>query len=331
MLLIHKKINLTMKKKYLLIIFLLFSGCVEHYFLFKISPKGTYEVHYSAHGDKLDLENPDFPMPKDNNWIINSTINTIEAESYDYSAKKSFKRNEKFPITFFKSDSIYFQSLLQHPITIKHSNWFFMEFFSFHGKFKGRLANDKYPLILDLIKNKDNKPKNWLHESLSFLLHETLDRTNVEWNAKPIIKNELNNWIKNELKSVNDSILYEELDYYKNWGLDIIMQPISPNLYSDMDSIFKLLEDELRITLDLDGDDFDFDIILPGELKETNADMINGDTLSWNFDITNFIDKDYTMIAKSSIEHPNRKKNVIIIFIIICIIVTIKWKRKKYQ
>ena len=106
------------------------------------------------------------------------------------------------------------------------------------------------------------------------------------------------------------------------------MQPISPNLYSDMDSIFKLLEDELRITLDLDGDDFDFDIILPGELKETNADMINGDTLSWNFDITNFIDKDYTMIAKSSIEHPNRK---IIIFIIICIIVTIKWKRKKYQ
>ena len=320
-----------MKKKYLLFILLFSFGCVEHYFLFKISPKGNYEVHYSAHGDKLDLEDPDFPMPKNNKWIIHSTLNDIEVESYDYNAKRIFKKNEEFPITFFQSDSIYFESLLKHPITVKYSNWFFYEQYTFNGKFKGRFVEKKYPLIGKLIKEKENKPEKWLHQALSFLLYETLNRTNMEWNSKPIIENELKNWIKNDLETVNDSILFEELNYYKNLGLDIIMQPATPNLYSEMDSIFKLLEDELRITLDLDGDEFDFQIILPGKLEQTNADMVNGDTLSWSFDLIKFKNQDYTMTAKSSIDHPNRKKIGIIIVIIICIIVTLKQIRKKYK
>ena len=91
------------------------------------------------------------------------------------------------------------------------------------------------------------------------------------------------------MNTINDSTLFEELEYYKNLGLDIIMQPAPPDLYSKMDSIFKLLEDELRITLDLDGDEFDFQIILPGKLEQTNANEINGDTLSWSFDLQNFM------------------------------------------
>ena len=319
-----------MKKKYLLFILLFVFGCVEHYFLFKVSPNGSYEVHYSAHGNKIDLENQDFPMPTSDNWLIHSTLNEIEAESYDYGAKRFFKRNEPFPITFFNGDSIYFESLLKHPIKIKHSNWFFGENFSFIGKFKGRSVKNKYPLINKIIEVKETQPEKWLHEALSFLLHETLNRTNIEWNTKPIIKKELNNWINNDLNTINDSTLFEELEYYKNLGLDIIMQPAPPNLYSKMDSIFKLLEDELRITLDLDGDEFDFQIILPGKLEQTNANEINGDTLSWSFDLQNFMNEDYEMNAKSSINHPGRKKFGIIILIIFCIIIIIK-QIKKYN
>ena len=113
-----------MKKKYLLFILLFVFGCVEHYFLFKVSPNGSYEVHYSAHGNKIDLENQDFPMPTSDNWLIHSTLNEIEAESYDYGAKRFFKRNEPFPITFFNGDSIYFESLLKlnipHHMQRKH-------------------------------------------------------------------------------------------------------------------------------------------------------------------------------------------------------------------
>ena len=309
-------------------VLLLFYGCVEHNFFFHISPNGTYEVHYSAHGDKIDLLDHDFPIPADNKWTIHSTLNEIEVESYDYSANRIFKRNEKFPTSFFNSDSIYLGSLLKHPISIHHSNWFFWETFSFIGRFEGRFIEKKYPLIAQLIE-KDSQPEKWIHEALSFLLFETLNQTKMEWNIRPIIESELVKWIEDELHAVNDSILFEELDYYKNLGLDVIMQPSSPNLYSEMDSIFKLLEDELRITLDLDGDDFDFQLILPGILESTNANNIAGDTLSWSFDLTNFMNEDYVMSAKSTINHPDRKKNGLIIFMISCIFIIVKQLRKK--
>ena len=64
------------------------------------------------------------------------------------------------------------------------------------------------------------------------------------------------------MQSVNDSILFEEFDYYKNLGLDVIMQPAPPELYNEMDSVFKYLEDELKISMDMDGDTFDFHLIL---------------------------------------------------------------------
>ena len=108
------------------------------------------------------------------------------------------------------------------------------------------------------------------------------------------------------------------------------MQPAAPTLYSEMDSIFKILEDELRITLDLDGDDFDFQIIIPGILESTNADTITGDTLSWSFDLTDFMNEDYVMTAKSSKIYPARQKAGIVLFIILgFLFIGIRMRKKR--
>ena len=296
--------------KYFLIltILFLFFSCVEHKFIITISPEGKFLVEYSAHGDKMDLQDHDFPMPSGHDWIIHSTMEKIEAESYDYSAHKTFKRNEKFPTTFYIGDSIKFSSLLKHPTEIKHFNWFFHENFYFNIKYQGRQADQKYPLISQLLISKDDPPAHWLHEALGYILSETVRQTPLEWNIKPIIESELKDWIENDLESVNDSILFEELDYYKNLGLDIIMQPAPPILYSTMDSIFKILEDELKITMDLDSDSFLYKLILPGELQTSNADSLSGDTLIWSFDLIDYMNDDFVMAATSSIIHTNRKK-----------------------
>ena len=90
-----------MRKSISIILILIFS-CVEHKFSFKISPEGKYEVEYKAHGDKNDLINFDFSMPTGDKWEINSTLSEVEAESYDYTAHRGFKRNEGFPNTFSK-------------------------------------------------------------------------------------------------------------------------------------------------------------------------------------------------------------------------------------
>ena len=112
---------------------ILIFSCVEHKFFFQVDPDGGYQIQYNAHGDKPDLINFDFALPTGENWTINSTLDDTDAESYDYSAHRSFKRNVSFPGTFYNCDSLYFESLLKHPIKVKHSNWFFRKTYFFDG------------------------------------------------------------------------------------------------------------------------------------------------------------------------------------------------------
>ena len=316
-------------KKTILIILILVFACVEHKLFFQVTPDGNYEVEYKGHGDKDDLIDFDFSMPTGIKWIINSTFDDVEAESYDYTAHRSFKRNEFFPKTFYNKDSLYFESLLKHPINVKHSNWLFWETYLFEGKFMGRKVNSKYPLIGELIKDTENPPDGWMKEALEYLLMETINQSDIEWNTRPIITAELKNWIDTDLQEVSDSTLFEEIDYYKNLGLDIIMQPASPDLYNEMDLIFKTIEDELHITLDLIDDDFSFQLILPGILESTNADFLAGDTLFWSFHLEDYMNGDYIMTAQSGISYPGRQKWGIIIMLILAVLfIGIKLRKK---
>ena len=296
-----------MMKRHLLVLILVFS-CVEHKFSFTVSPDGSYRVEYKGHGDKNDLTDFDFPLPTSGKWTINSTLENTEAESYDYTAHRLFKRNEYFPTTFYNGDSIYFESLLKHSIKVKHYNWFFRESFSFDVEIGGRNVSSKYPKVEQFILDTENPPMGWLKEALVYLLTETLNQAEMEWNTRPIIAAELLNWKNNELEILSDSTLLEEIDYYKNIGLDIIMQPASPNLYNEMDSIFKSLEDELTITLDLIDDSFSFQLILPGILEYTNADSSASDTLFWSFELKDYMNENFVMRANSSINYPSRQK-----------------------
>ena len=72
-----------MLKKIAPIMVVILFACVEHTFYFKVSPNGSYKVKYNAHGDKNDLNDNDFSLPTDPEWFINSTMDVIEAESYE--------------------------------------------------------------------------------------------------------------------------------------------------------------------------------------------------------------------------------------------------------
>ena len=76
--------------------------------------------------------------------------------------------------------------------------------------------------------------------------------------------------------------------------------------HAEVDSIFKFNDDEFKITLDLIDDEFVIKSILPGTISYNNADTISVDTLTWNFDVKDFSNEDYTFMAKSSIYYPKR-------------------------
>ena len=182
---------LNMIKKHFSILILLIFSCVEHQFTFTVSPNGSYQVEYKAHGDRSDLVDIDSPLPAGGKWTINSTLENAEAESYDYTAHRIFQRNEDFPISFYTGDSIYFESLLKHRISVKHYNWFFRETFSFDAEIVGRNVGSKYPLIEQFILDTENPPEGWLKEALMYLLTETLNQADIVWNTRPIITIEL--------------------------------------------------------------------------------------------------------------------------------------------
>jgi len=301
-------------------------SCVEHYFLITVSPSGTFLLDYKAHGDRKDLLDADFPMPQKTGWVINSSLDQGDAESQDYTAYKLFQSNESAPESFFMGDSIYQSSLLLHPIRVKYRNWFFKKTYSLNARFKSRGVNEKYPRVNSLIDNPENPDDGWIKEVFGYLITETLSRTPVEFNQKAMVETDLRSWLITEVNILEDSTLIERFDALKEEGLDIIMQPVSPTHFDYMDSLYTSLEDEMRITLDLIDDEFNFKIILPGNITNTNADTTIIDTLAWSFRITNFASDDFKMIANSEITYPNRAK--IAVVCIVFIILFVLFRRK---
>ena len=317
-------------KKSIIILILIFSSCVENKLFFTISPDGSYEVNYKAYGDKDDLIDFDFPIPSNNKWSIQSNINDSNLDSFEYSAYRLFEAKESFPTSFYNDDSLFFESLLKHPVKITYKNWFFRKNYIFEGQFIGRQVENKYPLILELLNDIENPPNGWIKEALQYILLETINLSNIEWNTRPIIKSKIKNWFNTDLQTVNDSIIINNINYYKKIGINLIKETIFNSLYSELDSIFYILEKELQITLDLIDDDFSIKLILPGIVESTNADSLFGDTLFWSFQLEDYINKDYKFYANSNINYKNRQiLGIIIVFSLIGIIFIINKKFNK--
>jgi len=313
--------------KYFLLIGLLFSlSCVEHKFFIELYPGGNFLFDYKAHGDEKDLFDNDFPIPKGNEWSSKSSLEIGTSDTQEYTAYREFKKNELIPSSFYKGDSISYESLLLHPIKVNYNNWFFFKTYNFDAIFKNREINLKYPKVNSIIIDPESPIEGWTIEIIRYLLMETLNRTPLGFNKKAMLESELRLWFDSEFNTLTDSIILESFDDYKQRGLDIIMYPVSSLHYNYMDSVFTVLEDEINITLDLIDDEFSFKAIIPGNNKITNCDSVIVDTMFWNFRLNNFANNDFLMIGKSKIILYNR---VIMGFIFAIVLLTIGLFRQK--
>ena len=141
-----------------------------------------------------------------------------------------------------------------------------------------------------------------------------------------------------ELRTLFISNLIDICDTYGYDGIDMNWEhPFSNEdrqnlnyLMSEMDSIFKTLEDELEITLDLLDDSFEFQLILPGILESNNADSLAGDTLFWSLNLENYLTEDYILTAESGISYPGRQKWGVALFIILGLLfIGIRMRKKR--
>ncbi len=303
------------------------NACVEHKYHIVVSPDGSYSYEYKGHGDRQDLTDADMPLPEGLGWLVHSTLNE-DVESYDYTALKILNANESLPSSFYMGDSLYLPSLLSHPIRVQYSNWFVKKTYTLNARFVSRHVSEKYPMVASMVADPENPHAGWAAQVFNYLFTETLGRTPLEFNQQGMVAIELNRWLNEDIASIPDSVLIDEFDELKEVGLDIMMQPVSPIHYDAMDSLFKQLEDEVRITLDLMDDEFEFSIVLPGKLVSTNAETTKGDTLFWVYSVEDFLSEDFVLLAQSEQTYPNRVK-VVILLLAALILGLFIWRRNR--
>lgn len=284
--------------------FMLITGCVEHIYHFQLHPDGGFDVQYFGKGSIDDFQDSDYLPHTGPEWTIRHNFEQPETDTHEYSAQAEFDTQTVFPGNFFQGDSIFSQSLLNHQIHFDSRSWWVKTTYKFTGRFPGRNVTNRYPLTARLFN--DEPADGWAAEYLTFIFTETLDRCPVSYNLRPIVTAELERWISENISGIADSLLVQDFYYLKRDGLDVLMRPLPVNLYTVVDSVFKMLDDEGRITRGLADDNFEFRVLLPGDLEETNADTIRGDTLIWQFGLAGFLDNDLEMTAVSKVVYPIR-------------------------
>ena len=302
-------------------------GCVQNTISIHVHLNGEFDMNIHAHGDENDILDNDFPINSllnNSNWIISSTIDSNNVDTHDFIAMRKFSTNEKVQQSFAINKNVKIHPLLRHDIDVKYRNWILYKTYSINILFHSRGVGDKYPALIHLINNPESNYSGWMQQIFFYLFQETLLRSEIEFNKKAIIQKELNTWLQQEVATKTDSMIFEYFDDLKEEGLDLIMHPINPNFYNDIDSIFNYLEQEYEITQKLIDDDFEIKIILPGILESSNHTKQNLDTLKWIFDLKDFMNSDYQIYASSKIIYQQRSIIAALLSLVMLIILIIR-------
>ena len=88
-------------------------------------------------------------------------------------------------------------------------------------------------------------------------------------------------------------------------------------------------EEELRLTSNLQDDQFQYRVLMPGAVTSTNADTIINDTLMWSFGLQQYINDDYVIEAASIVYSPQRIQIAILISaVLVLVILYLAYKRR---
>jgi hypothetical protein len=290
---------------FILFIIIILSSCVEHKISIIVYPEGSFDYDHSASGDKKDLLDFDFSLPTGLDWVINHNLNE-NSDDYYFNAIKIFEEGEKFPHSFYTSDSISNDILLNHDFSIEYSNTFIRENWDINIIYSGRNASQKYPLVAQFLKDQDNPPNGWVFNGLEYIFNQALSETDIGFNLEPMVKLDLQNWLNKVNQDYNNESLQEDFEFIKNEGVLIVCKNLLENASTQFSDLVKKYENEARITIDLADDIIELTTIIPGILVNSNADSTFGDTLLWRFSGIDILDDDFVISAQSTIYYNDR-------------------------
>lgn len=231
-------------------------------------------------------------------------------------------------------------SIIKQPINATKSNLIFLNNYDLRIVFKSLLIPNKIKSIITSDEQiNENDLIELMDQIIKMMYLETVQNVNIGFNHEQSYLSSIDDWSKDVDFDPKKIIIFDESDLslievsMKN--LSYIIDAAEINLLSKIDESY--IEDvkkswlnkkmKLYSSLVLLFNNFTIQAIMPGEIIFHNAETVKGDTLIWNFNLSEFSDENYEIIASSRIVHSNRL--IAFIFMVLLLAVIIIKKRFK--
>lgn len=279
----------------------------------------------------IDSIKHDIPIPIDESWKLvaiddsaavlkkgfgsvaelDALYDSDESEIKMYKRKVTLDKKFRWFHTFFQYRESYDGLLTEIPIT---------EYMTLQEADVFKSSNpEDHPMLVKLEEKSQNSLSDNIEERFGYWLHDNiyslafndiieiadslkiLDYRNVDVKA---LKDTVKKIIENESKKIINFDFEDDLDMVdlaKLIGSQVHLDSVSKIKLSGHVENAKLDERYENWLLADIANGHNNQVILPGQLIDTNAERINGDTLVWHMNSIKFIDADYTMFAESRV------------------------------
>ncbi len=321
------------KLKYFLVLLFVTVSCVEHVITVRIHPDGHYTMQIRSSGDSTDVFDNDFSHPIPNDIWMKSIQSSVEENDTIWTMTT---QGYLFGFTRFNEDSLSLAPL-RYPVNlIKKEGWISTRFI-FSQIFSGRGAFRKYPILAEALRSNAKLDSiRWMPEAMEYICTQTIHdiQTTHHFDIETIFLERIRHHLQNYFIHVKEEKLLKELDENRDIFLRRAFSPFLTQLPDEfipaMSQAMKPHEEELRITMGLQDDLFEYRVLMPGMMTHTNADTVMNDTLKWIFDLETFLNDDVTIEAESVIFSQTRLQQLILLLVLsLLIFIGVMWKRSR--
>ena len=318
----------------------LFISCVETLITINVLPDARYRMSIVSKGDKEDIENNDFTLPKSAEWSI-KTFQEIDDETGDmifFSSGESMLEGTNLLIN---NDN---QNALRYPISVKLNKGVFSDTYILHQLFEGRQVAAKYPTLAQALLEPSDESRqiNVFTEVMLYCIKESINNPEMQFDVKDLLKERIINHFNGVFyKAGEDGNLKDISQDNKNGNIIGFPEKFIRSNFKPFDEILPLgfidssligmlpCINEANTTINLNDDTFKLISTLPGRVFMSNADSVYNDTLLWSFDLKDFTNDSYTIEAASIIYYPKKIQKAILVGTILILFVLFLIAKRK--
>jgi len=318
-----------MKKVFLIIACMLLTACVENLIHISVLPNGKYSIKYNSIGDKSDLENDDFLHPENTALIKwSSTMTSLEKDSIrpdslNWERETIVTEPVSQKISFTNSES------LIYDIDVIKSEYFFWDNYRFDSTINSLAIDDKYPSIVEFL-DIEADSLSWIAPAKEYIIKTSLKEYDNEAKLNTIFREKINNQIDSYFEYAIERKLVEKFDKDSSLILKDALRPIANtlprNFFKEITILIDEYEKDFTKNTALMNDYFQFNIKLPGIVRQNNAESISGSLLVWSFDFDDIAKDEFKMYANSI--RINKLRIQLLLVIIIVGFLGILWNQK---